>query len=181
MNGTDRNSRRATRTAVVAFLGGILLAAAAGPAMAQEHADDDHHFHHHHVGVLVGGMTPLKETSQTSWALGAEYEYRFNERWGTGLGVDFTFGDHKRTALFATGVTYRLTPALKVMTGPGFEVVEKDKPEGGTKSKAYFLWGFGVAYEFHAGSLSLVPTVFLDFVGETKTNLTYGIAVGTGF
>lgn len=157
-----------------------LLLARAGPLAAQEHADDHHDFHHHHLGVMVGGMTPLSEKSETSFALGAEYEYRFNELWGAGLGVDFTLGDHKRTALVATGVTYRLTPDFKLITGPGFEVVEKDKPEGGTKSKVYFVWGFGAAYDFHIGLITLAPTVFLDFVGETKTNLTYGISIGTG-
>ena len=39
----------------------------------------------------------------------------------------------------------------------------------------------GTAYEFHVGSLSIGPILILDFVGETKTNLTYGITVGTGF
>ena len=84
-------------------------------------------------------------------------------------------------ALVATGVTYRLVPALRLGTGPGLEVVEKDQPGGGIKSTPYFLWGFAAAYEFHVGSISLAPTAMLDLVGETKTNLTYGIAVGTGF
>jgi hypothetical protein len=167
------------------LLSSVFLAhGSAGSLQAQGadlYAAADDHFHHHHVGVLVGGMTPLSETSETSFALGAEYEYRFNEKWGAGLGVDFTFGDHKRAALVASGVTYRLTPDFKVITGPGVEVVEKDKPEGGTKSTVYFVWGFGAAYDFHVGSITLTPTVFLDFVGETKTNLTYGIAIGTGF
>ena len=162
---------------------GVLVAGNAGFLLAQDgnQVDDDHHFHHHHVGVLVGGMTPLSETSETSFALGAEYEYRFNEKWGTGLGVDLTFGDHKRAALVATGVSYRVTPAFKVATGPGVEWVEKDKSGGGTTTKPYFLWGFMFAYDFHVGSLTLSPTLYVDFVGETKTNLAYGIAIGTGF
>jgi predicted porin len=170
------------RLRVASISGAALgLSLAAGSLQAQKTPDDHHDFHHNHVGVLVGGMTPLSETSETSWAIGAEYEYRFNEKWGTGLGVDFTFGDHKRTALVATGVSYRLTPAFKVGTGPGLEMVEKDTSGGGTETKPYFLWGFAAAYEFHVGSFSLTPTVYLDFVGETKTNLTYGLAIGTGF
>ncbi len=170
------------RLRVASIAGATLcLSLAADSARAQDHAEDDHDFHHHHMGVLVGGMTPLSETSETSFALGAEYEYRFSEKWGTGLGVDFTFGDHKRTALVATGVSYRLTPSFKVGTGPGLELVEKDKAGGGTETKPYFLWGFMFAYDLHVGSFSLTPTVYLDFVGETKTNLTYGLAIGTGF
>jgi hypothetical protein len=37
-------------------------------------------------------MTPLSETSQTSFALGADYERRLGLLWGVGLGVDFTIG-----------------------------------------------------------------------------------------
>ncbi len=153
------------------------------PAFGQEAHGDAHddHFHANHVGVMVGGMTPLAETSRTSFALGADYERRINPTWGAGVGVDFTFGDHKRTALAAGAVTFRATPALKLGTGPGFEVVEKDTSSGGTKNKVYFVWGFMAAYEFHVGSFSVGPLLYLDFVGETKTNVTYGIALGTGF
>ena len=70
---------------------------------------------------------------------------------------------------------------LRLSAGPGFEVVENDKEGGGAKSKPYFLIGFGAAYDFHAGPVSLTPTVFLDLVGETKTNLTFGLAAGVGF
>ncbi len=59
--------------------------------------------------------------------------------------------------------------------------MEKDKEGGGTKSSAFFVWSVGASYEFHVGPLSLTPTAYLDFVGETKTNLTYVLAVGTGF
>ena len=166
---------------IVPVLSGLFVLGVTCPLAGQEDASDDHRFHHHHVAVVAGGITPLSETSETSFAMGADYEYRFDERWGTGVAVDFTFVDHKRTALVATGITYRPTPALRLGTGPGFEVVEKDQPAGGTKSTPYFLWGVSGAYEYHVGSLSVAPTVILDFVGETKTNLTYGIAVGTGF
>jgi hypothetical protein len=121
-------------------------------------------------------MTPLAEKSETSWALGGDYERRFNETLGAGIGVDFTFGDHKRAAILATGVTYRPIEALRLSTGPGLEWVDKDKAGGGTSTKAYFLWGIGTAYDFHLGDWSLTPTVYLDFVGETKTNLTYVLA-----
>lgn len=162
-------------------MAGLLAAGTPDSAAAQEHADDDHHFHHNHVAVVVAAMTPLSESSYTSLALGADYEYRVNERWGVGGGADFTLGDHKRTALFLGAGTYRPLPALRFGTGPGFELVEKDKEGGGTKNTTYFVWAFSVAYDFHIGSISLAPTVILDLVGETKTNLTYGIAVGTGF
>jgi hypothetical protein len=169
---------------IVRLAPGIVFGSAlllwAPQARAQDHTDD-HEFHQHHVGVVAGGMTPLSETSQTSLALGVDYTYRFNERWGAGIGADATFGDHKRAAVFAGGATYNLTPALKIGTGPGIELVEKDQPSGGTKNSSYFVWWIGTGYEFHVGSLSIGPILILDFVGETKTNLTYGITVGTWF
>ena len=157
-----------------------MLGLATLPVYAQDQ-DGDHGFHPHHVAVSVGGMTPLSETAQTSFAVGADYELRLDPTWGMGLGADFTFGDHKRTALFGAGATWRPTSAFRLLTGPGLELVEKDKEGGGTKTTAFFVWGFGAAYEVHVGRLSLTPTVYLDFVGETKTNLTYVIAIGTGF
>ena len=162
------------------FILGAMLLLQAAPVHAQEQ-DDHHEFHHHHVAVMGGGMTPLTETSETSWAFGADYTYRFDEQWGAGIGVDLTFGDHKRAALLAGGAHYTLPFGLKLGTGPGMEIVEKDKPDGGTKNSSYFVWWIGAAYEFHVGSLSIGPILFLDFVGETKTNLTYGVTVGTGF
>ncbi len=150
-------------------------------ATAQEHEEGHHDFHHHHLAVVAGGMTPLSETSETSFAVGADYSYSFDGHWGAGIGADFTFGDHKRAALLAGGVHYALPSGLKLGTGPGMEIVEKDQPDGGTKNSNYFVWWIGAAYEFHVGSLSIGPILFLDFVGETKTNLTYGVTLGTGF
>ncbi len=169
-------SRRPLQAVPLTFL--ILASSLA----AQE--DDDHaadHFHHNHLAAMAGGMTPVSATSATSFALGADYERRLNPVWGVGLGADFTFGDHKRTALFAAGATFRPTPAFRLATGPGFELVDKDKSDGHTVKKAYFVWFVSAYYEFHVGSLAVGPLVILDFVGETKTNITYGISVGTGF
>ena len=95
-------------------------------------------------------------------------------------GADFTFGDHKRTALAQVAGVYHVG-GLKLQTGPGFEVVETEKSSGATSNKAYFVWAVGAGYDFHVGPLSLTPTAVLDFVGETKTNLTYLLAVGMGF
>jgi len=154
------------------------------PAYGQDdHGEDrgNDRFLANHAAVVVGGMTPLSETSETSIALGADYERRFSPLWGAGVGVDFTIGDHKRTVLFGAAVSFRPIPALRLSTGPAAELVETDQVSGGTKKTAYFVWSIGAFYEFHVGSLAIGPNVILDFVGETKTNLSYGIAVGAGF
>ncbi len=102
-------------------------------------AQGDEHFHHNHLAVMVGGMTPLSATSTTSFAVGVDYERRFTTSVGAGLVADFTFGDHARSSLIATGVTYRPTSALRLSAGPGIELVETAATGGGTKTKAYFL------------------------------------------
>ena len=156
-----------------------LFVGAAAPAHAQDH--DGHSFHLNDLAVTAGGMTPLSDADVTSWALGLDYERRFSASWGASAGAEYIIGDHSRTGLFGAGVTYRPVEPLRLSTGPGFEVVEKDKAGGGTKSKLYFLWGFGAYYGWHFGRWTVGPQVYLDFVGETKTNLTYQVSVGLGF
>lgn len=80
--------RRILRASAACLVFALLTVA---QASAQE-ADDEEHFQANHVAVVVGGMTPLSETSQTSFALGADYERRLGLLWGVGLGVDFTIG-----------------------------------------------------------------------------------------
>ena len=178
--GIAVSARRLLRRASLVGLG-LLLAAGIGQPVTAQEQDEHHEFHHHHVAVVAGGMTPLSETSETSFAVGADYTYSFNARWGAGIGADFTFGDHKRSSLLAGGVHYNLPVGLKIGTGPGVEFVEKEQADGGSKNSSYFVWWIGAAYEFRVGALSIGPILFLDFVGETKTNLTYGVTVGTGF
>ncbi len=149
--------------------------------VAAQDAHQAEHFHQNHLAAMAGGMTPLSAKSETSFALGVDYVRRLNPTWGVGVGADFTFGDHKRASVFVLGATFNPIAALRFGTGPGFELVEKDKAGGGTTTKAYFVWFVSAIYEFHVGSLSIGPLVALDFVGETKTNLTYGLSIGTGF
>lgn len=179
----DRPRARRSPQCLILAATTILTLLFATTALGQEsHANDssDHH-HKNHVAVFAGGMTPLSAKSETSFALGADYIRRFSPEWGIGVGADFTFGDHKRTSLFALGLTFNATPALRLATGPGFELVDKPQTSGGTKTTAYFVWFVSGYYGFHVGSLSLGPMVIVDFVGETKTNVTYGISAGTGF
>ena len=66
---------------------------------------------------------------------------------------------------------------LKLMTGPGFEIAEHD----GDTIEVNFVYGVGVAWEFHLGKVSIAPAVRADFLGESNANITFGISVGTGF
>ena len=144
-------------------------------------ASEEGHHHDNHAAIMLGGMTPLSEKSETSFALGGDYSRILSNRWEVGGGVDLVFGDHKRNVLVEIGAGYRLVGTLKLKTGPGFEVVEIDQADGTTKTKLYPVWGVGGSYDFFVGSISISPALYFDFVGETKTNATYGLAFGTGF
>ena len=147
----------------------------------ESHSDieAEHEMEHNHVAVFVGGMSPVGNSKVTSLALGLNYERRLNETFGLEVLADFTVGSHERAALFMTGVTYRpfREYGLRLMTGPGFEIAEHD----GHPLKVSFVYGVGAAWEFHLGKVSIVPAMHADFMGDSKTNITFGISIGTGF
>lgn len=93
--------------------------------------------------------------------------------------ADFTVGSHERTALFAAGLTLRpfSEAGLKLMTGPGMEIEHHD----GHQEKVDFVYGVGAAWEFDLGAVSVAPTVYADFLGKSRTNITFGIGIGRGF
>ena len=153
----------------------------ASETVSEEHVSHsvEHEWDKNHVAAFVGGMAPLNNGHETSLALGLSYERRLTEMFGLEVLADFTIGSHERTALFATGLTYRpfTELGLKLMTGPGFELEQHE----GHATKVNFVYGVGAAWEFHLGEVSVAPTVYFDFLGESKTNLTFGIGIGTGF
>ena len=122
------------------------------------------------------------------FAIGVAYERRLTELLGIEGLAEFGIGDAKRTGLFAFGGTVRpftllpdsrardLLAPVKLATGPGFEIVEKKG-----ETTVHFVYGVGAGYEIHIGGFTLTPSLYADFVGETKTNLTYGIYLGWGF
>ena len=169
----------------------VLLVVFAAPVAAQssqaEHDDehDDHHAHPNHIAVFVGATTPTKAKAETSFTLGADYERRFTDLIGVLAIADFALGDHKRTALFAANVAFHPVSGLRLAIGPGFELVEKDTITSsgaeGTKLGAYFVIRGSVLYEFHVGEWSVGPVLAVDAIGETKTNIVYGLSIGRGF
>ena len=153
---------------------------ASEPTTESRHNDAvEHEWQKNHVAAFIGGMAPLNNSTETSLALGLSYERRLTEYFGLEVLADFTIGAHERTALFASGLTYRpfTELGLKLMTGPGFELEQHD----GHATKVNFVYGVGAAWEFHIGKVSVAPTVYFDFLGESKTNLTFGLGIGTGF
>ncbi len=127
--------RHIQRASAAWFAFALLTAARVSAQEADGDAHDERHFHRNHVAVVVGGMTPLSETSQTSFALGADYERRLDPVWGVGVGADFTIGDHERSALFGTGVSFRPTPALRLGTVPASSCWRRMRARAGPRTR----------------------------------------------
>lgn len=156
----------------------------------EEHATDHgeshdvHHYHHHHLALFLGASTPAKEPSHTSFAIGADYEYRFTETLGIGPAVDFVMGKHAREALAVAGLFIHPSGGWRLYIAPGAEFVEKEEEEGHettTKREASFVIRLGIDHAFHAGGISISPALNVDLIGEMKTTFVYGVAFGKGF
>lgn len=76
---------------------------------------------------------------------------------------------------------FRPVPSWRIALGPGFELVDKDKSDGSVKKSAHFVTAIRTIYEFHLGKITVGPTLGIDLIGETDTNLVYGLTVGPGF
>ena len=140
----------------------IFLALALLPAgrAADDHSSThDDHWHPNHVALFVGGTTPLTSKDETVFAVGGAYERRLTELLGVEGLAEFGIGESKRTGLFAFGITARpftaLNPSrardllapLKISTGPGFELVDKEKVTRKAAGSVHFVYGIGVGYD----------------------------------
>ena len=152
------------------------------PVSTTETGDGDLHMHHNDIGLFVGGTTPFdKDTGgRSAPTTGAEYERRFSSSVGAMVMAEYVGHKHKRNYLFAVLFTYRLS-ALRLAVGPGSELVEQDRPSGDTKLSEYFVIVTRVSYAIHIGNFALAPTVGIDLIGDTKTNLIYGLSAAYGF
>ena len=165
-SGTVENARPMTRSSIVILLAAVALSV---PARA---AEEGHHEHHHHVSV-VGGAAFKTEKPKSSFFLGAEYEYKFNPKFGIGVYYEETLGDFDLQA-FGGLLIWHPTSGLKLATGAAVE-----RKFGERKNKA--LIRLQVAYDFHSGNVSYGPMFAWDLI-EDQTNVIYlGFGVGFGF
>ena len=146
-------------------------------------ASDDHGaFHPNEFGVFLGATAPEDKAiaGKADFTVGFDYERRFTPNIGVVALVDFVGSDHKRTGLYALKFAYHAA-GFRLAAGPGFELVEKDKPDGGTKHSSYFVIAMRVNYGIHLDRALIAPTLGIDLVGETQTNYVMGITIGYGF
>jgi hypothetical protein len=74
----------------------IFLAMAPAIRAEEEHKGADA-FHRHHTALIIGGT--FDEHGGSGPSLGADYEYRFNRRWGLGGLLEYAGGDFEHVLL----------------------------------------------------------------------------------
>lgn len=157
----------------------VCVALAIGMCLCPATADAvDAEFHRNHIGLFLGGVTPLSMKHETSFAMGVAYERRFLKWIGLEVGADVNIGKIERSALFAVGSAFHPVAGLKLVAGVGFEVVGGTEHAGDHVDAVITL---GAGYDLEVGPISLSPEFYFDFIGQSKTNITYGLAIGYGF
>ena len=151
-------------------------------SLANEDGNHESHFEPNEVGLFFGGTVPLDEfaAGHAGYTLGIEYERRFNPTFGAMIIAEYVSEKHKRESLAATLFAYRIKQ-FRLAAGPGVELLEKDEQGGSTKESSYFLFATRATYNVHLRRFTLSPTIGLDFIGESKTNIVLGLALGYGF
>jgi len=152
-----------------------ILAFDAQPAGADEESGS-HGYPHSHLALFAGaGFEQAKNGhKEDGVALGLEYEYRFEERWGFGADVEHLSGSGThRSWVAALPVSFHANDSWRLFAGPGFEISE-------TGDK--FLVRFGVAYEIPLRShWSAAPEILVDFIDGGATSYVVGLTLGRSF
>ncbi len=142
------------------------------PAEEAEGHGDHGALPHHHLALVIGAVTESKEghEDEHGLAVGAEYEFRFHERWGAGVAVERLSGDHLRETLVVFPVSLHPSGGLRLMAGPGVEFAEDHDSS---------LFRLGAGYEFEAGGpWTLAPEIVVDFISGGGTTWVAGLALG---
>ena len=171
----------------------LALGLSAGLTTAEEPPHAEEHEHANELALFLGGT---RESDETHFTIGGEYERRLGERFGLSLVVEHVSGNGAWVVLAPLSFRPARHLGLKLYAAPGFEnkVPEssdhapeghesaRDSEEGGRKS--FFVARGGVGWTIELGRASLTPQLELDFVREDhqwEKALVFGIAIGLGF
>jgi hypothetical protein len=138
-------------------------------------ADQTEHFPRHHLAFFVcGGIEKEHGHSESGYALGLEYEFRFNAKWGLGIDLEKLFGNETdRSGIVALPLSFHPSENWRFFLGPGYESHDK---------KDKFLIRTGIAYEWELkNGWSLSPEFIADFLDGGAKTYVAGIAIGHGF
>jgi hypothetical protein len=141
-----------------------------GEASAQHSTHGaDSHFHRNLIGVFAGVTHEGRRENDA--AFGIEYERRFDERFGSGLIVEHTFGDGDFWVVAVP--LYMRAGRWRFAVAPGVED-SRDRD-------AEFLMRFMVGYDFRlGGGWDLAPGLMVDFV-DGEDVWVAGLGLSKGF
>lgn len=131
--------------------------------------------HQHHLGLFVGYATESKEDreDENGFALGVEYEWRFQERWGIGAVLEGLGQDTVRNWVLIVPVSLHPGGQWRLFAGPGIE---------STPKKDKFAFRLGVGYHLDlGGNWSLSPELLVDLIETGENTWVAGLALGYGF
>ncbi len=138
-------------------------------------ADQTEHFPHHHLALFIGGGIEKEHGhSESGYALGLEYEMRFQAKWGIGVDVEKLFGNETdRSEVVALPLSFHPNEHWRLFLGPGYEFHDK---------KDKFLVRTGIAYEWELkNGWSISPEFIADFLDGGAKTYVAGIAIGHEF
>lgn len=141
-------------------------------ALASDPEEGHEGIHHrHHVAVFLGGAVRDEHETESGFAGGVDYEYRFTRLLGAGLLVEVATGG-LREVLLAVPVALHPWRGLRFVAAPGAEI-----PGDG---EAEFAMRLGVGYQVPVGRFTVEPGFNADLIDGTPTYVV-GVSFGIGF
>ena len=153
------------------------LAVSATPVAAEELGAAEGHAepHPHHLALFAGLGVESKpgHEDEEGFAIGLEYEFSWNRRWGVGAVIEGLGQDTVRNVLVVLPISYHPGGGWRLIVGPGMEFTPK---------KDKLALRLGVGHAFHiGGDWSLVPEILLDLIETGENTWVAGLALGYGF
>ena len=168
------NRISASRATFAGLLLTFTLYASALPAQEAHDGTDthssEHSYHANTIGMFVGFATEDEGVRENGFALGLEYEYRINQRFGIGGVIERTGGDID-TWVYAIPFAYH-NGSWKLYVAPGIEDGEHGSED---------LIRFGVEYGFHFDKWEISPQLDLDIVDRDTEVWVLGVVFARGF
>ena len=160
-----------------------------------EHAGG-HHYHCHPIAVCLGAGTEIgreahavptgdvphekaesassaESQSSTAGALGLEYMYSINRKFGVGVLWERLGEDALRESLVMIPISWKFVDRARLVVAGGAEFK-------GDKDEWVLRTGLGYAFPVSA-RVSIVPEAFVDFLEGGHTTAVYGAAMAYGF
>lgn len=152
-------------------------------SFAQSHLEDKSHHENdshdkNHLALFIGASSNLKHP-HTAFTMGLDYEYRFAEKFGTGLFAEYVFEDHAEI-LLGIPLVWHPVHNFKILAAPLFAFTMLEVIPDGTELHFELGLRAGAGYDFHIKNKSIGPMVNLDFI-DGNTVLVYGLNFGYGF